>query len=461
MPQYTLLVVDDEQSQREALSGFLKKIKYDVITADSGEKALAQLKQRTIDLVLTDMRMPEMDGSQLLIEAKKLNPDIDVIVMTAFGSVETATNAMKNGAADFITKPVDLEQLELTIKKALERKQLAFENKRLRDLVDERISFGGIISASSSMDQALSIAARVAPSLANVLILGESGTGKELVAKALHLASHRSDKPFIAVNMAALSDNLVESELFGHEKGAFTGAQQQRKGRFEMANSGTLFIDEVGDIPLTTQVKLLRVLQEHQIERIGSSSPIKVDVRVVAATNKDLEELVKNGGFREDLYYRLNVVKIAIPPLRERKTDIPLLVDHFIRKYKELNGKAVSGLSREAIDQLMKYSYPGNVRELENIIEQAVVLSRDEMIGIDDLPMTIQNHFSTPAYDSSSGTFQERVEAFEKKLITDAMRESNGVKTHAAGLLGMTERHLRYKLQKYEMQFNFISKAND
>ncbi len=451
MPHYAILVVDDEQTQRQALSGFLKKKGYHILAAESGQKAMTLIKEKTVDLVLTDMRMPEMDGSELLLEIKELNPDIDVIVMTAFGSVETATSAMKSGAADFITKPVDLEQLDLTIKKTLERKQLAFENKRLRDLVDERIRFGGIISASSNMDQALSIAARVAPSVANVLILGESGTGKELVAKAIHLASPRAEKPFVAVNMAALSDTLVESELFGHEKGAFTGAQQLRKGRFEMAEGGTIFIDEVGDIPLSTQVKLLRVLQEHQIERIGSSAPIKVDVRVVAATNKNLEEMVKSGSFREDLYYRLNVVRIFIPPLRERKMDIPLLVDHFIRRYKELNAKTVTGLSREAMDQLMKYSYPGNVRELENIIEQAVVLSRDELIAIDDLPMTIRNQFSEPLFDSSTGTFQERVEAFEKQLIRDAMRQANGVKTHAAILLGMTERHLRYKLQKYDM----------
>jgi len=451
MPHYAILVVDDEQTQRQALSGFLKKKGYHILAAESGQKAMTLIKEKTVDLVLTDMRMPEMDGSELLLEIKELNPDIDVIVMTAFGSVETATSAMKSGAADFITKPVDLEQLDLTIKKTLERKQLAFENKRLRDLVDERIRFGGIISASSNMDQALSIAARVASSVANVLILGESGTGKELVAKAIHLASPRAEKPFVAVNMAALSDTLVESELFGHEKGAFTGAQQLRKGRFEMAEGGTIFIDEVGDIPLSTQVKLLRVLQEHQIERIGSSAPIKVDVRVVAATNKNLEEMVKSGSFREDLYYRLNVVRIFIPPLRERKMDIPLLVDHFIRRYKELNAKTVTGLSREAMDQLMKYSYPGNVRELENIIEQAVVLSRDELIAIDDLPMTIRNQFSEPLFDSSTGTFQERVEAFEKQLIRDAMRQANGVKTHAAILLGMTERHLRYKLQKYDM----------
>ncbi|MBN1478653.1 sigma-54-dependent Fis family transcriptional regulator [candidate division KSB1 bacterium] len=448
---YTILVVDDEISQRETLTGFLKKKGYVVKSAESGQYALTIIKNETIDLVLTDMRMPVMDGAELLRATKALNPDIDVIVMTAFGSIEAATAAMKNGATDFITKPIDLEQLDLTIQKTLQKKQLVSENKRLRELLNERHRFGGIISTSSAMEHAMSIAARVASSTATALILGESGTGKELIAKAIHFASPRSDKPFVPVNMAALSDNLVESELFGHEKGAFTGAQQRRLGRFEQASSGTIFIDEVGDTPLSTQVKLLRVLQEHQIERIGSSTPIKVDVRIIAATNRPLEEMVENGEFREDLYYRLNVVKISIPPLRERKIDIPLLADSFIRKYADMHQKAVSAISREAMDKLMKYDYPGNVRELENIIEQSVVLSRDEMIHIIDLPITLQNG-TEQHNDTSSGSFQARVEAFEKQLIKDALQQSNGVQTKAAKQLGMSERHLRYKLQKYNLK---------
>jgi two-component system NtrC family response regulator len=451
MLKHKILIVDDEPSQREALAGFLSKKNYAVEKAATGKQALNILNKQTIDLVLTDMRMPEMDGAELLRATKALNPDIDVIVMTAYGSIETATSAMKNGATDFITKPIDLDQLQVTIKKAVQQKQLAFENKRLRELVNERLSFEGIISASSAMEQTLSVAARVAPSTATVLITGESGTGKELVAKAIHLASPRADEPFIAVNMAALSDNLVESELFGYEKGAFTGANQQRKGRFEMADGGTLFIDEVGDIPPSTQVKLLRVLQEHQIERIGSSSSINVDVRVIAATNRPLEEMVKSGEFREDLFYRLNVVKIHLPSLRERKTDITLLADYFIRKYADENAKSVTGISREAMDKLNKYDYPGNVRELENIIERAVVLARDEMITLADLPLTLQNG-ENQEFDFSSGSFQERVEAFEKKLIRDALDQSSGVQTKAAEMLGMSERHLRYKLQKYNMK---------
>ena len=450
--KYTVLIVDDEISQREALAGFIKKRGYEVLSAASGQEAVQRIQENTIDMVLTDMRMPNMDGTQLLQETKRINPEIQVIVMTAFGSVETATEAMKQGATDFISKPIDLEQLELTLSKTLERKQLIAENKRLRELANERLQFGGIISSSPAMEQALSVAARVAPSKASVLITGESGTGKELIAKAIHVASNRGDHAFVAVNMAALSDNLVESELFGHEKGAFTGASQMRRGRFEMADHGTLFIDEVGDIPLNTQVKLLRVLQEQTIERIGSSSSIEVNVRVIAATNRNLEDMVKNGEFREDLYYRLNVVKIHLPALRERKSDIPLLVEFFRKRYVQINNKTVTAVSRDAMDRLMKYEYPGNVRELENIIEQAVVLCRGNIIGVSDLPTALQHDSDEASFNYSHGSFQERVEAFEKSLIAQALQDSQGVQTKAAEVLGMSERHLRYKLQKYGMK---------
>ena len=395
--------------------------------------------------------MPEMDGLSLLYKTRDINPDIDVIVMTAFGSIESATEAMKQGAFDFITKPVDLEQLDITIAKSFERKQLVSENKRLRNLVEERLKFGGIISASKPMEEALNIASRAASSMATILITGESGVGKELIAKAVHFASARADQEFIAVNMAALSDNLVESELFGHEKGAFTGADKTRKGRFELADNGTLFIDEVGDIPLSTQVKLLRVLQEQQIERIGSAEPIKINVRVVAATNRNLEEMVQNGEFRQDLYYRLNVVKIQIPALRERKADIPILARHFLEKYAEMNDRAIKEISKEAMDMLVKYQFPGNVRELENIIEQAVVLCRDDIISTQALPSFLKNNTHEFINDENLN-FQEKVHAFEKKLIIDAMEQASHVQTKAAALLGMSERHLRYKLQKYKMK---------
>ena len=453
MSKYSVLVVDDEAAQREALSGFLKKKGYQVSTAQSGKEAIEKVKNAPIDLVLTDLRMPDADGMEVLQKTKEVNPDVDVIVMTAFGSIEGATNAMKDGAIDFITKPIDLGQLEMTLTRALERKQLISENKRLRQLVDERLQFGGIITKSRIMEEALSIASRAAFSKATILITGESGTGKELVAKAIHFASPRAEQPFIAVNMAALPENLVESELFGHEKGAFTGADKLRKGRFEMANKGTLFIDEVGDVPLNTQVKLLRVLQEQQFERVGSAEPIRVDVRVIAATNRSLEEMVRNGTFREDFYYRLNVVKIHLPALRERRADIPLLVNHFLKKFAKINSKDISGISKEAMDLLMKYDYPGNVRELENIIEQSVVLCRDDVITTADLPPHVRGEkIGMDQFDIENGTFQERVEAFEKRLITDALQKANGVQTRAAEILGMSERHLRYKLQKYGMK---------
>ncbi|RPI00165.1 MAG: sigma-54-dependent Fis family transcriptional regulator, partial [Calditrichaeota bacterium] len=326
MNHHSLLVVDDEQSQRDALVGFLRKKGYTVLPAENGTQAIGLIQKETVDLILTDLRMPSMDGMRLLQETKKLNPEIIVIMMTAYGEIDTAIQSIKEGAADFINKPVNLGQLEVIIAKALERKQLLSENLRLKELVKERLQFGGIMTESSSMQQALSIAARAAMSKATVLIIGESGTGKELVARAIHTASPRSDQPFVAVNMAALSDNLVESELFGYEKGAFTGASMTRKGRFEIADKGTLFIDEVGEIPPSTQVKLLRVLQEQSVERIGANNLVHFDVRLVAATHRNLEEMVKAGEFREDFYYRLNVIRIHLPPLRERKGDIPLLV---------------------------------------------------------------------------------------------------------------------------------------
>ena len=324
----------------------------------------------------------------------------------------------------------------------------------MREQLVEKFKFEQIISSSEVMEEAINMAGRAAPSKATVLITGESGTGKELIAKAIHFASPRKDKAFLAVNCAALAENLLESELFGHEKGAFTGADRQRKGRFEMANHGTLFIDEIGEIPLTTQVKLLRVLQEQTFERVGGSEPIQVDVRIVAATNRNLEELIEEGRFREDLYYRLNVVRINIPPLRKRKSDIPLLVDYFLKKYSNENNKKMTGISKEALDQLMKYDYPGNVRELENIIEQSVVLGRGDMISVRDLPMTVRGMRSESKKTDpfGEGTFIERVEAFEKALIDQALEQAQGVQTRAAKILGITERHLRYKLNKYGMK---------
>ncbi|MDZ7263313.1 MAG: sigma-54 dependent transcriptional regulator [candidate division KSB1 bacterium] len=454
MAGHRILIIDDEPAQVQALAGFLKKKGYDIQSAFNGQDGVRQIERQTIDLVLTDFRLPDIDGIEVLKRVREINPDIDVIMMTAFGSVESAVEAMRSGAVDYLMKPIDLDQLELVIARVLEHKQLVSENRLLREQLAERFKFDQIISISEAMEVAINIAGRAAPSKATVLITGESGTGKELIARAIHQASPRRNAPFVAVNCAALAENLLESELFGHEKGAFTGADRQRKGRFELAEKGTLFIDEVGEMPLTTQVKLLRVLQEQTFERVGGTESIKVDIRIVAATNRNLEEMIQAGRFRDDLYYRLNVVRIHIPPLRQRKSDIPLLIDYFLKKYASENKKDISGLSREAMDQLMKYDYPGNVRELENIIEQAVVLSRSPIITVQDLPLTVRSSRSeAPSRDPfGQGTFIERVEAFERALIDQAMEEAQGVQVKAAKILGITERHLRYKLQKYQMK---------
>ncbi len=450
MSPYTILIIDDEPMQLKALSGFLKKQGFEVQTTTSGIEGIQLVQQHPIDLVITDYKMPDRNGLEVLHEVKNINPEVDVVVMTAYGSIDSAKEAMKAGAIDYLTKPIDLVQLELVIKKAQERRQLISENRQLREQLSEKHRFASIISQSPQMEEVLNRAARVAKSKATVLIRGESGTGKELIARAIHAASPFRDGPFVAVSCAALSEGVLESELFGHEKGAFTGALKQYKGRFERAHGGTLFIDEVGDIPLSVQVKLLRAIQEHEFERVGGTETIHVDVRIVAATNRDLEKMIQQGEFREDLYYRLNVVTIEIPPLRQRRQDIPLLVEQFIKKFARENAKTIQGISKEAMDLLMKYDYPGNVRELENIIEQAVVLSRKELITTDDLPMTVRGLKSEK--ELSSGNLEEQVAVFEQRLIREALEKSGGVQTKAAELLGITERNLRYKLKKYGMK---------
>ena len=449
----TILVVEDEPLQLESLCGFLSKKSYEVHRAATPEQALSLIRTHTVDLVLSDFRMPGMNGLELLGALKKLNPSIQVVIMTAFGTIESATEAMKNGAVDYITKPVDLYRLEIVIRHVVERQQLVRENFTLRQQLIQRFSPEGIVSTSAEMSRVLNIAGRVADSNATVLITGETGTGKELIAKALHYSGSRREEPFLAVNCAALPDNLLESELFGHEKGAFTGADRQRKGRFELVGNGTLFIDEVGEIPLSLQVKLLRVLQEKSFERIGSSALQRTSARIVAATNRDLDEMVRAGTFRQDLFYRLNVVMIRIPPLRERKTDIPPLVDQFLDRFAEENGKRVTGISREAMDALMKYDYPGNVRELENIVQQSVVLSRSETIMRNDLPSRVAEPTYQPEqWRSGHLGLVEKVEAFEQEQITEALRQAGNVQTRAAELLGISERHLRYKLKKYSLK---------
>ncbi len=441
-----ILVVDDEPVQRDLIGGFLARQGYEVGQAGDAGEALAAFDREPFDLVLTDQRMPGASGLDLLAALRGRNPELPVIVMTAYGTIETAVAAVKAGAADYLTKPLNLDEVLHRVRQTLERRRLAAENRTLRDALRERYRIEGIIGESGRMQEVVGLVTQAAPSEATVLVRGESGTGKELIARALHAASRRAAGPLVAVNCAALPETLMESELFGHEKGAFTGAATARKGRFELADGGTLFLDEIGDLPLHLQVKLLRVLQERVVERLGSSRPTPVNVRLVAATHRDLEAMVREGRFRDDLYYRINVVTVLLPPLRERREDIPPLIDHFVRKFAAANGKPIEGLTREARDLLLRYDYPGNIRELENLVERAVVLTRDPVIDASDLPLTLKEPPIDPAGD---GGLTAVVEGLERRMIRDALARAGGVQTRAAELLGISERVLRYKLGKY------------
>jgi DNA-binding NtrC family response regulator len=443
----TLLIVDDEISQREAIGGFLRKLGYSILLSASAEDAISILEKETIDLVVSDMRMSGKSGLDLMQKAHSQTPDLPFILMTAYGTVDGAVESIKQGAFNYLSKPIDLDQLEISISKALENRRLLVENRELKDLLKSKSGIAGIISSSRPMEEILNIIARVAPTTASVLIQGESGTGKERAAQAIHFSSGRAEKPMVTINCAAVPESLIESELFGHEKGAFTGAHITRKGKIEFADGGTLFIDEIGDMPMSLQPKLLRFLQEGTIEKLGSSKTLKLDIRIIAATHRDLRLMVKEGKFREDLYYRLNVVNIVIPPLRERKEDLLPLAEHFIELYSRKNSKKVFGLTRDAKDIIMKYSYPGNIRELENAIEAAVVLSRHEAIGTDDLPI----NFKGVELNSNTENLPlpERLEAMEKNLILDAIKAADGNKSQAARELGITEKNIRDRLKKW------------
>ncbi len=451
MEKATILIAEDEPSQRELLEGFLKKEGFAVETASNGREAIEKIEADFFDLALLDYKMPELDGLQTLREIRKRFPELPVVMMTAYGTVETAVASLKEGAIDYLTKPIDLDELLLILRSVLERSNLIRENRELKARLQQRYGFQNIISNSPKMEEVMGLVARVAPSQATVLIRGESGTGKELIANAIHHASARADKPFLKVNCAAIPETLLESELFGHEKGAFTGALQKRIGRFEEADGGTLFLDEIGELPPTTQVKLLRILQEKEFQRLGSNVTLRVDVRIIAATHRNLEEAMKNGSFREDLYYRLNVISLHLPPLRERKEDLPLLIDHFLKKYSELNQKKVLDLSKEARTLLLRYSYPGNVRELENLIERAVVLCRGTVITREDLPFHLQEGASEAQGRPSKQmkTLPEILEEVERDLILKALHQHQGIQTRAAESLGISERVLRYKMKRY------------
>jgi DNA-binding NtrC family response regulator len=445
-----VLIVEDERSAREALGSGLSSVGYQVLQAANGREGLRMALEGDVDVVISDMRMPEMDGLELLQELKKKQPDIEVIMVTAYGTIETAVEAMKRGAYDFVQKPINLGETRELVRKAIEKRSLVRENLQLREQLRDKYKFSSIIGNSPRIAEIFQVIAQVAPTQATVLITGESGTGKELIANAIHYNSPRSSKPFIKVNCASLSETLLESELFGHERGAFTGAVGQRKGRFEIAAGGTLFLDEIGTLSPTVQVKLLRVLQEREFERVGGNTPIKVDVRLIVATNRDLKAAVDAGEFREDLYYRVHVVKIEVPPLRERREDIPLLVDHFIRKYAARNNKNVTGITDKALSVLRSGDYPGNIRELENMIENAVVLAQSDRITVDQLPRAMRQKAVSP--DSITVPMGVSIKEVEKEVIKATLERTGNNKTKAAALLGMGVRTLHRKIDEYRLR---------
>jgi DNA-binding NtrC family response regulator len=446
-----ILVVEDDPSQREMLAGFLRDLGADVEEAGDGPGALQTLGGHSFDVVVTDLRIPEPNGHELLRRIQTINPEISTIIVTAYGTVEDAVACLKDGAFHYLLKPLDLEEVEHTVRKALENRHLLRENRELKLRLGKIESVPGIVTGGGIMSEVLSKVARVASSTVPVLVAGESGTGKELIARAIHAAGPRQDGPFVAVNGAALSPTLLETELFGHERGAFTGADRARAGRFEAAAGGTLFLDEVGDLPGEAQVKLLRVLQERTVERVGSNKPISVDVRFIAATHRDLMVELGAGRFREDLYYRLAVVTIEIPPLRRRRADILVLVDHFLAKHADDAGGKGKSFSREALDLLVRYDFPGNVRELENIVQRCMVLARGNPIGTDDLPPSVLGATDemTGLAAGAATSLPARVAALESEAIEEALAAENGNQSRAAVRLGISERALRYKLAKY------------
>ncbi len=453
----TILIVDDEKNYTLILSAVLEEEGFETYTANSGYEALEILETTDIDLILTDMKMPGMDGIELLENVKHKNPDLPIIMMTAYGTVEKAVEAMQKGAYNYILKPFDNESLVVYVNKAIELYKMVKENRRLINSMESMYSFGNIIGKSKAMQVVFETIKKIAPASATVLIEGENGTGKELVAKSIHFNSPRRNNPFIAVNCSALSENLLESELFGHEKGAFTGASAMKKGRFELADKGTLFLDEIGELSQSLQVKLLRVLQERTFERVGGTKPISVDIRIIAATNKKLKEEVEKGRFREDLFYRLNVLHIVLPPLRERTEDIRLLVNHFMEKYADerKTGEKIKGIGQEVERLFYEYNWPGNVRELENVIERAMILCPGDTIRVADLPRSFQsNAYSTIQLDSIpvNAKLSDTLMEIEKTMIKRALEMTGNVQAHAAKILGIGKSGLNQKIKKYKLE---------
>ncbi len=453
----TILIVDDEKNYPRILGAVLEEEGFEIYTANSGPEAIEILASSDVDLVLTDMKMPVMDGIQLLEKIKTKDPELPVIMMTAHGTVDKAVEAMQKGAYSYILKPFDNDRLIIYVNKAISMYRVIKENRDLRDAVSSQYSFGNIIGKSKPMQQVFDTIRKVAPTSATVLIEGESGTGKELVAKAIHFNSSRRDKPFVAVNCSALAETLLESELFGHEKGAFTGAVAMRKGRFELSDTGTLFLDEIGEMSTGLQVKLLRVLQEKVFERVGGIKPITVNIRVLAATNRNLKEEMQQGRFREDLYYRLNVVHIELPSLKQRQQDLRLLVNHFIKKYAQerKHGIPVSGIDPEVERLFYEYSWPGNVRELENLIERLMIMSPGGMIRPTDLPKSFRDTVHDDLYLESipaDAKLQDTLVMIEKTMILRALKKTNYVQARAAELLGIGKSGLNQKIKKYDLE---------
>lgn len=444
-----ILVVDDERSHRQMIEAVLSAEGYEIAQADNGQAAIDAVEEKFYDLVIMDIRMPELGGIEALKKIKTISPGIPIILMTAYASVGTAVDALKSGASDYLTKPLDIEELKILVAKTMRFHQLEEENIYLKERLNDRFDFSSIIGRSPAMNKLFETMALVAPSEATVLIVGESGTGKELIANAIHQNSPRRDRPFIKVNCAALPETLLESELFGHEKGSFTGAIARKQGRFQLAHKSSIFLDEIAEMAPTTQAKILRVLQEREFEPLGGIHTIKVDTRVIAATNKQLDEEIKAGRFREDLYYRLNVVSLEVPPLRERGDDVALLTDFFLKKYTEKNNKLIKGFTPRAMDILMRHEWPGNVRELENIVERAVIMARGEMITPMEFPENLKEldlELKEARINIAAGRSLKEV---EKEMILRTLDETGGNRTHAADILGISRRTLQLKLKEY------------
>lgn len=444
-----ILLIDDDKNTANGLRKILLQDGYDTSCVYTGNEALELIDTRHFDIVITDMKLPDVSGFTIMEKVKKKDADIPVIMITAFSSLQTAIDAMKKGADDYLTKPVNVEELELILKKIWEKQLLILQNRELRQQLDDKYGFSGFVGNTPEMQHIFKTITEIAPTAATVLIYGETGTGKELVANAIHYNSDRRDKPFIALHCASLSEGILESELFGHEKGAFTGAVSQRRGRFELADGGSLFLDEIGEMNLHVQIKLLRVLETGCFERVGGEKTLESDVRIIAATNKDLEEEIKAGRFREDLYYRLNVINLELPPLRERREDIGLLLDSFLLKYAAKNKKDIKGFSAQSVRILNNYDWPGNVRELENVVERAVVMARNEYIEPDNLPANISQSLKKARKDTfriPSGTTMKEI---EKKVILDALQTTQGSKSKAARILGISTRKIEYKIKEW------------